>query len=61
MLHAQRQVPEGMYVIHSCGIPNCVNPLHLRVGPPLDIVRYRALRRRWNVLRGDGPIWTGND
>lgn len=29
-------IPEGMYVIHSCDNPPCINPNHLRVGSAQD-------------------------
>lgn len=36
----------GMFVLHSCDNPNCVNPNHLRVGTPRDNVIDREKRKR---------------
>ena len=29
-------IPEGMFILHSCDNPKCVNPLHLRPGTAAD-------------------------
>lgn len=52
MIHNQnRPVPKGLYVIHSCDNPGCVNPNHLRLGTPLDNVRDKIEHKRGS-LRG---------
>lgn len=30
-LHHRREIPEGMQLHHLCGVPRCVNPLHLEL------------------------------
>lgn len=39
-------IPAGMAVLHSCDVPSCVNPAHLRIGTPADNARDRTERRR---------------
>lgn len=51
-------IPKGMYVLHSCDNPRCVNPDHLSVGTQKDNIkdmfqkgRSRSQRRRLNSLK----------
>ena len=39
-------IPRGMYVIHICDTPLCVNPLHLRLGTQKDNMRDCVSRKR---------------
>lgn len=36
---------EGMYIWHTCGVANCVNPDHLLCGNRVDMRGWRAERR----------------
>jgi hypothetical protein len=49
-----RKIPNGMMVIHSCNVPECVNPLHLRVGTQFDNMADRKLVG--NYLRGERHV-----
>lgn len=37
-------IPKGMWVLHSCDNPPCVNPAHLRLGTPLDNAAEMAVK-----------------
>jgi hypothetical protein len=40
------RVPSGLYVLHTCDQPLCVEPAHLRVGSPAENMRDKADRGR---------------
>jgi hypothetical protein len=46
MLAHDAAVPDGMYVLHSCDNPPCVNPAHLRLGTQQDNANDRVQRNR---------------
>lgn len=39
-------IPEGLYVLHSCDNRLCINPAHLRVGTHLENIGDMVSRRR---------------
>lgn len=48
---AWKAIPEGMYVLHTCDRPDCVNPAHLWTGTQKDNVADCALKGRRNQAR----------
>jgi hypothetical protein len=45
-------IPTGLFVLHACDTPACVNPAHLTVGDHAENMRQRS-------ARGRDPIPTG--
>lgn len=54
MFFNNRDIPIGKMVLHSCHRPDCVNPLHLRIGDQFDNMSDRKLIG--NYLRGENHV-----
>lgn len=52
MVHHDRPVPDGMYVLHSCDNPPCCNPDHLRIGTAAENSRDMVRRGRHKPVAG---------
>ncbi len=48
MIH-KGNIPDGMYVCHSCDNPRCTNPEHLFLGTNMDNVRDMMNKNRHNI------------
>lgn len=46
------QIPKGMYVMHTCDVPGCVNPDHLLLGTPSDNNSDKIRKHRDAFMKG---------
>ena len=45
------RIPEGMVIMHSCDVPLCVNPAHLKMGTQAENIADRDIKGR--TARGE--------
>ena len=46
-------IPEGMFVLHHCDNPSCVNPNHLFIGDQNDNMQDKTKKGRGNQAKGE--------
>jgi len=44
--HFRGEIPDGMFVCHTCDVPSCCNPDHLFLGDRADNMKDAAKKRR---------------
>jgi len=47
-IHHVGPIPDGMWVLHDCDIPSCINPYHLHLGDPAMNMQEMSMRDRHN-------------
>lgn len=49
--HFGRRIPAGLVIMHTCDVPRCVRPAHLRLGTQGDNVRDASTKGHLHVAR----------
>lgn len=53
---AKGPIPEGMFILHSCDVRNCINPDHLRIGTISENKQDELQRgRNWEASKTECP------
>lgn len=60
-IHLFGKLPNGIWVLHRCDNPPCVNPFHLYAGTPLDNARDCTQRGRRKKIRGRNKTGFGEN
>jgi hypothetical protein len=47
--HYVGEIPDGLHVLHSCDVRNCVNPSHLRLVSNEENIEYNMKRGRYRT------------
>jgi hypothetical protein len=51
-------IPDGLWILHKCDVPNCINPEHLFLGTGTDNQNDCVNKGRKNILKGEKCPWT---
>lgn len=53
-------IPKGLFVLHSCDYPRCVNPAHLRLGTQKENMQDRLRRNRFDWSKSIAAMTKAN-